>query len=483
MKNIIRWAQAGLIYITVMTSYSINLLANQQLQELTASLQNLSNVIPIEQNNNEKFGFTNTVVSINQIVEMFNEKTDCNAKPWSDKLENICKCCLIKNAPALDDGKKPSEVLQICLDKKQCDNSIIQELLNHEKIEIEGQEEKLRELISDIYNKSVIVKEIFPHDIKFNSDGTLNEEMVKQLLVQAHQSKKLNDPNFSNVSCLNIKDIMSQKGFSTEQLFSIVSNCLGKKNDYILKGVDRREIINLQKTSLIPGLDTYIYPKNVSGFPSFILPFAYISYNYKNKDHYLSLMLKAPGYQMSSFAKKYKEQIISKSEVVDEYYQTGFSLSQFHQKFMKDFKHLAKPGQLLNLTYIQGDAHQDNIFYDKATNEAIFIDNEKFSSPENPFEDIEMFTFRSLLFLPGALIIEKNFFDQWFFLSISSFLKGYIDAYKIDERPNILEELIFNFRNGSSYCQKNPWCTYFDDYKHYEYIFDKIFEELIKLYS
>lgn len=476
------------VFIKYNLVYSLDVL---QLQELTTGLHNLSNIKILEENvenkpveiSQYKFGFTNTVISVDNIVNELDQRASCDARYWNNKLENACKCCLIQNAPKLDIGKKPSEILKICLDKNQCNNGVIQALLNQEKIESKDNEEKIRELIYHIYNKSVIVKEVFPHDIKFNADGTLTESAVKELLVQGYKEGKLRDPNFSSISCLDAKNILSEKGTGTDQLFSITSNCLGKENDFILKDLLKgsSEIIELQKTSLIPRLNNYIYPKNVLRFPSFVFPFAYISYNFGGKEHYLSLMMKASGVPLSLLTKEYKNNSINKSDVELAYYKTGFAFSNFHQKFMKNFKQLAKPGQLLNLTYVQGDAHQSNIFYDKDTNRVIFIDNEKFSSQKNPFEDIEVFIFRSLIFIPPALFVDQKFLHDWIFLSTLSFLKGYIEAYKINDRIKILEELMVKFSTESSYIHE--FFTYYDEYKRYEHIFDKIFEELKKIYN
>ena len=459
-----------------------------ELQELTANLQNLSNIKVVREPaglikpiKEQRFDFKETIVSIGGVVKSFDKQTPCNIEKWSNKLENTCKCCLIKNAPLLDQGKKPSEIIKICSNKNECNSSVIQEFLNQEKIENNDEEEKLRELISHIYNNSVIVKEVLPYDIKFDPQGKLTESGVKELLVQAYRDGKLNDSNFSSVSCLNAKNILSQSsGRHVKQLFLVTSNCLNKKVDYILKDMEKGlyEVGHLQASSIISSLRPYIFPNFVPGFPSFIFPVAYISYNYAGKDHFLSLMLKAPGISLSSLLAKYKEQAISKSEVELAFYQTGSALSRFHQLSLSG----SGRGRLLHP--IQGDAHQENVFYDKATNQVIFIDNDSMSVNDVAFLDLFLFVFGFLWNLKSkntSIINDQAFLNDWIMLTIKSFLKGYIDAYKIEDRYKELEGLILKFTNKRYYPPRSSFI--YDEYLKSKTIYDKIFEELKNLYK
>lgn len=309
-----------------------------QLQALTSSLQNLSNIKVVKVKKpaenykpGQKFDFTETVISIGNIVERFDKDSTCDVEHWANQLENSCKCCLIKNAPLIDKGKKPSEILKICLDKSHCSKSVIKEMYKQEKISPKDKEKSLGELISHIYNKSIIVSEVPPLDIKFKSNGNLTEEGVKQLLAQAYKENKLKDEHFRSASCLSAQDMISKKGYETLQLFSVDSNCLKEQVRYILKEMKsgRSEIISLRKSSSISAVKPYIYPNIVSGFPTFIFPFAFLSYTYGDKFHYLSLMLRAPGILVSTLSSLYKENKISKDEVKEIFYEIGRSLRIF----------------------------------------------------------------------------------------------------------------------------------------------------------
>ena len=143
---------------------------------------------------------------------------------------------------------------------------------------------------------------------------------------------------------------------------------------------------------------------------------------------------------------------------------------------MDNFKDLAKPDKLLNPTYVQGDAHQGNIFYDEKTDHVTFIDNERIArtSPKSPFLDIQFFIFTTIiLFFHHE---NKNFLDTWLHMCIGAFLWGYIRAYDTDVQNKVLDELIVEFNNPEKY----EHSVYYEFYKRNEKIFNDIFDFLKK---
>lgn len=422
-----------------------------------------------------------TVIVIDNVVKEFSTKTSCDLSSWSHKLENACTCCLIKKAADLDKGKKPSEILNECLKSASCDSKIVYELLQKEGItSAKDKEELIRNLIISLYDKSIIIKQIEPINIEFTADGSFTEQSALNFLVRASQEKKLKaGDDFGNSSCLTAKNIMTEKGFQTLQLFLISSECSGKKVDYIFKEIatGTGEIINLQNSFLIPSLVPYLYPEHNEGFPSFILPAAYITYRYQNKDHYMALMLKAPGDLMSSLVRKYKADPTNTLKYISKaYFEVGFAMSNFHKKFMDQFKNLADSKRLLNPTYVHGDAHQSNIFYDENRAMVTFIDNERIasSSPKSPFWDIQYFIFMSMsLFLPPDIKNDGQFLRQWILTSIGSYLIGYISAYPSSVRRQLLTELKETFSNSANYTKNH---NIFAEYKNNEKAFDDLFK-------
>lgn len=427
-----------------------------------------------------------TVVVIDNIVREFDVKTPCTASFWANKLENACKCCLIKNAPSLGQGKKPSDVLNSCLKENSCNQIIIDQLLQKENLVTKGdKEEALRNLITSLYDKSIIIEEIEPTNITLTPQGFFTENSLVNFLARAYQEKKLNNPDFSDVACLRAKNEVTAKamGYQTLQLFSIASNCSAKHTEYILKEIrsGTHEIISLQKYFLVPSLVPYLYPKHVENFPSFVLPSAYISYVYNNKAHYTALMLKVPGELLSSLLDKYKKNLeLNKNILQKAYYQTGLAMSNFHRKFMHEFTNLAKPNALLNPTYVHGDAHQANIFYDIDTDKVTFIDNERVGSisPKNPFWDIECFIFITML---REFKGDSNFLNTWLSICVASFLSGYVNAYPSQDRKKLLNELIATFDNPRSYAyagNNQLYNLYVSQKKIFDYIFDWISKRL-----
>jgi len=436
---------------------------------------------PIE--NSEEFAINKTVISISNIVKDFDKQSSCNGPEWNNNLENACKCCLIKNAADLSRGKTATSILNSCLTNHKCDIKLIFEAEKIPYNQSKPSEDEIQSLIYKLYQKDIIVKEVSAHTIKLKSNGDFTEEAVIQFLSEASQEKKLKNTAFKKISCLKSTDIITEKGYQTKQLFLVSSTCPEKKEDFIFKEIasGTEEIIRLEKTFIMPELHPYFYPKKVINFPSFIMPSAYMSYVYNNNYHYMSLMPRSPGLLLSSLVKKYKEKSISQPDVEKAYYETGLALSNFHKHFMSKFKDKQQPNTLLNPTLIHGDAHQGNIFYDKDSNQVIFIDNERIASesPKNAFKDISyslLITYK--LFTPSDIKNDTKFFNNWILLSAKNFLKGYIDAYDMILREKLLNELIAKFGNESDMGQ-----NLYQEYKKYQPIFDKIFDELKSEYD
>lgn len=466
-----------ILFLTLLSSF-ILVINNSKIGQVVAS-NTQEQIQPIE-----KFDFDKTVISIAHIVKEFDKNTTCQVQEWKE-LENSCKCCLVKYAPQLDFGKKPEDVLNICFNKEQCNQKEIQGILNKYKISSPNKTQNLLDLITKLYDISIIIKTVSSKDIKFNNDGSFTESSVVNFLAQAYNEHKLLDRNFKDTSCLKATNIMKEKGFNTKQLFLVRSTCSNQQQDYIFKESitgGYNEVINLQKSLVIPALAPYIYPHEVNNFPSFILPEAYVAYKYNNKEHDMALMIKASGVILSSLVKSYKNNEVTKSDVEHAFYETGLSISSFHKTLMAQFKNLATPKKLLNPTYIHGDAHQSNIFYDKDKNHVTFIDNERLQdAPKDPFIDIQyvlLMTYK--LFTPENIKLDKNFMSEWLTLTIEQFLTGYIDAWHINQRKMLLEEIIDRFNAKEDY---NTSHNLYDIYQLNKLAFNKAFEALRKKYS
>ncbi len=416
-----------------------------------------------------------TVVIIGEVVKEFDDQTPCDFQYWASKLENSCKCCLIKRAPDVIANKKTVQaVIDECITKeKQCDLTVIETLLNQEKISSRDRQQALKKLITLLYDHSVIVKDAKSGTSTFDPQGNFKESAIPAFLEQAFKDGVLTNPDFKSASCITAKDIMSEKGYQTKQLFEVSSTCSGKKKEYVLKEIasGTAEILRLTQSVLVPELDSYINPKYVAGYPLFIMPTAYISYRYNDKDHYLALMPKSEGIKASSAIALYKQKQISLQEVEKMFYEIGRALSLFHKKFMEKYKDKAQPNILLNQTMVQGDAHQANIFYDPITNTVILIDNERIAdySPRSPLWEIQYFFFTTLsLFTSASIKTDKPFMKEWIYLTMKNFMLGYISAYYKEQRTQLVNELYNGMKTDT---RSTP----------YKDVVDRVFNELQKV--
>jgi hypothetical protein len=230
-----------------------------------------------------------TVVIIGEVAKEFDEQTPCDFQYWASKLENSCKCCLIKRAPdILANIKTAQAAIDECISKKrQCNLEIIETLLQQERIVDPNRQEALKNLIILLYNRSTVVKEARSANITFDAQGNFKEAAIPGFLAQAFKDGVLTNPDFKDASCITAQDIIGEKGFQTRQLFMVSSTCSGQKKDYVLKEIasGTAEILRLTQSVLIPELIPYIFPNYVPGYPLFIMPTAYISYRYNDQDH------------------------------------------------------------------------------------------------------------------------------------------------------------------------------------------------------
>lgn len=416
-----------------------------------------------------------TVVIIGEVVKEFDEQTPCDFQYWASKLENSCKCCLIKKAPEiLAQTKTAQEAIDECIaQEKHCNLAIIETLLKQERIADPSRQEALKKLIILLYNHSTVVKEAQSNNITFDAQGNFIESAIPNFLAQAFKDGVLSNPDFKNASCISAQDIISEKGFQTRQLFMVSSTCSGKKSEYVLKEIasGTAEILRLTQSVLIPELTPYVYPNHVSGYPLFIMPTAYISYRYNNKDHYLALMPKSEGIKISSLVELYKRKQISKEKIEKIFYEIGHALAKFHNKFMDEYKNKAKPGTVLTPTIVHGDAHQANIFYDEKTNTVILIDNERIITylPTTPAWELRYLFFTTFeLFTPTTIKKDQPFFNDWIYLTMKSFMKGYMSIYPKHQWKQIINEVLTDLQENKQ------------RYEKYEEPMNRVFNELKK---
>lgn len=287
------------------------------------------------------------------------------------------------------------------------------------------------------------------------SDGALTEQSLPKFLAKAYSEKKLNDEAFSKESCLKAKNIRTQGGRQTLQLFRVTSTCNPEEASYIIKepANGRGEAQNLMAIEAFPGMKELIAPKRVEGLPSIALPLAYLSYaDQGNRTHYIEIMPAAQGRVFADYIKEYRD---NKSQAHEEklsnaYKTLGKEISGFYKKFMSsDIKKLAK-------TILHGDLHIFNIFYDDIGNHFTLIDNESIAhylnNPRSPSKDI-----LELFFVPFDLnhpdfreTIKGIDLKTWTKIALKDFILGYLEPFARADHKQVLQELkeIFNGNIG-----------------------------------
>lgn len=404
------------------------------------------------------------LVAIDTFVREIDQSTPCVIEQWGNKLENSCKCSLVKRYPDVKSGaKSASQIIQEALDKGRCDSALINDFL-HEYVSPQASFERatpqaesvLKQLIESIAYKSIVIKHVKPTAIAFDQFGNFTVESLKQFLVKAHADKKLLNDAFARIDCIEVKDLIDEKGYNTLQLFLIKASCGGVSQEFILKEMasKQEEVVQLAKASVIKELQPYVLPASVPDYPSIALPLAYLSYEYAGKKHYLSLMPKAEGVQLAQLMNQFKQNSPAgiKDLVADAYYHVGRKMAFLQKKFMQQ----SQQGRMLGRTIAHGDFHKYNIFFDPKTKAVTLIDNERlaqsFTNDRSPMSDFTYLIYYSLdsRLTPDSF---KRGFDMstWLKLVIYNFVKGYLSTFDQSQRAQVLSEIRAAFTDPSIY--------------------------------
>lgn len=293
------------------------------------------------------------------------------------------------------------------------------------------------------------------------SEGNLTEESLPKFLAEAYREKKLKDDAFSKEACLKAKNIATEGGLQTLQLFLVTSTCHPKEASmYIIKepSSGKIEAINLKEIEKFPGMKELIAPNVVKGLPSIALPFANFSYA-NGKTHYIAAMPAAKGKILANFITEFRvNQSPQNRERMSRAYRIlGREISAFHKRFMKPVE-----GRILGNTVVHGDFHIFNIFYDEISGHFTLIDNESMAYSlhdlANPSVDL-----KQLFFVPFTLnfpkfrdVIKGIDVKTWCSIALKDFLLGYLEPYKPTEHKQLLEEIKPMFDSFSDWAQFDP---------------------------
>jgi hypothetical protein len=330
-------------------------------------------------------------------------------------------------------------------------------------------------------------------------DGVLTDRFVIEIMGALIREGQLDLPDALMDwtlarQCFTAKTLgENAKGVHSGQLFAISynHNCLAAGLDdwrplYILKETKKgkAEIAHLdriKKSALsaekVPTKELMMATREPASHLMARITFEDLHFLFKThgKKRYFSLLQTARGRSLHSILADFGQEIefLTREEIAQSveykkmqrvFYRVGFSMSKLHQKnaiIKKDSD--VKIGK----TYIHGDFHAQNIFYDATTEELTLIDNETFAmsldhrtSGVNDIVDLYLLHSvktiahrfaRKMLVNDDFGIDDITWHGLW-----QSLLLGYVEAFENSNEADLYEvydELIRKFARGLS----NKW--------------------------
>lgn len=389
------------------------------------------------------------LLHIHGITKEVQDIASCDKSTWNNKASDACECCLLETQ-ASDSTKTADEIIQICKDAKLCSDASLAKLKKDNNI-LNGTSQQLLDIL---YNDAVVIRSMTFDTNLLQPNGSFTESSLPQFLAQAFDQKKLNNPDFSKAACLKAKNLGTQGGYNTLQLFLVTSTCRpSQASMYIIKeardGLD--EATKLKEIENLPRMKEIIAPQVIKDLPTIALPIAYFSYPDKSALHYIAAMPAAKGKPLSDLIIMFRDnQTPQNTETLNRaFHILGKETSNFHKRFMNQVS-----DKIIGNTMAHGDFHFFNLFFDEIGGHFTWIDNETMAksmlNKVSPSVD-----FVKLFFMPFSLNRDyKQFWDLikgidlqvWFDVALKNFVIGYADAYKQGQRKQVLEELkqLFN---------------------------------------
>lgn len=431
-------------------------------------------------------------IALNGKATKLSKSTKCGNFP-----EEACDCCLLKNT--MVQKMTNQKALDACTDKGFCQNGI------------RGANEGVREARKRMSPFEIINIEKLAEAPKLPQNGMLNADSVLDILVSLSHNGSLplvrRILQSSHKPCLKIKALGNgAKGVHTGQLFAIQVNqaCVNNnsstrdsnwRNLYILKESKKgfSELHNLYRVKVSQLGNEYIetartlYDENENPHsPTALITFDDLHFKIvaHNKTRYFSLLQTAKGKSFQDQLVDFSEQLADTSLSIESYiaeiskaktmfYRIGFALSKLHQKYAQSSKNKETK---LGKTYIHGDFHAQNVFYDHRSTDVTLIDNETFSlalkkrtSGVNDIVDLYLLhTVRTVAHQVSKQLKTNRemgisdilWHDLWHY-----FFVGYLQAYEFATQKD-LQNAFFEFRAKFYECLSNA--QLFDSIKNFK---------------
>ncbi len=416
------------------------------------------------------------VVTIDSLVKIIDEdKSECSLASWRT-VDNTCRCYLIKHAQRIFDGaERAADVVDKALKASKCNAASLKQLKSGLVAANRGDdEESYKKLIHSIYDNSVVVKTVAAAGM-IDDKGNFTQTGLKQFLKIAQQEGKIPSDAFGTENTLKVKALTAEQKeapWGTRQLFSIQSQRGGKTTEFILKEMKEptKEVSRLVSIEKSKKFDEITYPMHADGLPQFVFPLAYLSYESQGKRHQLTLMPTAPGIQLLQLIKDFSAHPDDKKinrMIAFAYFDIGAAMARFYKKYASG---AGSSNSHLSTGVIQGDLHAGNVYYDADTHAVVLIDNEqmatRLAAPENVCKDIAFLIMKSLYVLKwvGFPMKEKDFpYQEWYELSLPSFIAGYLSTYPKNEVEAIFSSIKNCIEKYRDEVKKDTVAVWYDD--------------------
>lgn len=385
------------------------------------------------------------VVYIHEAVRTLNKDADCNSALWSTP-EDSCACCLMYNKSKRGNKKSADAIIKQCTKTtKQCTENTIAGIKKQYHLPATASSQDLFDKLED----GIVIKNMTVDKSLLGQNGAFTEISLPKFLAQAYNEKKLNNNDFSKEACLKAKNLGTQGGYNTLQLFLVTSICHPKEASmYIIKEARSglEEATKLKTVAKFPKIKELIAPNVVPGLPSIALPLAYFSYPDTKAVHYLAAMPAAKGKDLATLITQFKnDQSPQNREMLNRAFTIiGKEAANFYKRFMKPVK-----GKIIGLTVVHGDFHMFNLFLDLIGGHSTWIDDE---TMEHSLHNLmsPAFDIVKLFFMPFSInstyqqfrdLIEGIDLKTWHDIAVKNFVIGYKDTYKPAEQQQVLQEL------------------------------------------
>lgn len=322
-------------------------------------------------------------------------------------------------------------------------------------------------------------------DLVIPKDGHLHRSDVLNIIRKLVSINYLDIPaSLLRPYCLRIESLSKRdKGFFSGQIFIIKYHvsCIDKPHFtedeylplYVLKESinGQREEKNFSKINKSTLLQERIattklmlspFSKKIQELPIITFSDANFVIPAGNKIRHFSLLQMAQGKSLKhhlrelgrALRKKNRQEALKKATIM--FYRIGFTSGKFHQKYAESS---SNERNLLPVSVAHGDFQASNIFFDDASNNVYYIDNETMAfSIDKPIlgvsDLVDLYVLHSSktiahTFCPG-LLVHHNFDisdDIWHTLW-RSLLRGYLESFEHIKEPSQKAHLFIEVRDN-----------------------------------